>query len=54
MITINLTPAQANLVIAALQADVTRAEQLISQRRNPEDNLAVRQVITQLHSQGVR
>jgi hypothetical protein len=52
-IKLDLTPRQAELVLAALREDLSRADELISCRREESDNLRVRSIITAIKEQGI-
>ena len=51
-IKLDLTPAQAALVLAALREDLSRAEHVIGCHREESDNLRVRSVISAIEEQG--
>jgi len=52
-ITLDITPRQAELLLAALREDLARAEQLIGCKREESDNIRVRSMISAIKDQGV-
>lgn len=52
-IKLDITPRQAELLLAALREDLARAEQLIGCHREESDNIRVRSMISSIKEQGI-
>ena len=52
-IKLDITPRQAELLLAALREDLARAEQLIGCDREESDNIRVRSMISSIKEQGI-